>query len=357
MLRPGPAAPAGSSPDTPKCSPTASAGLQGSPGHPRPRMCPCTSTGAEQSAAFGQPAGSRTPSQLLPGDCQQQGAGGTEDPGAMSLPFLPGGTDAGRHTGAQGAAPAGTSPCSFGTGMAPGGCLLAPHTLAPKLRSHRRLQAASSPGLAVLQPPPLQTEDAAPPSSPRFPPLQRRVPARGHGQVHAPPRSHRPPLGCCQTGMRWLSPGLAVTCGHKKGRWVLLLNGQGGRRGWGRVSGPLALWFVVLLQRGRSRSSELSRPGGASPGHGQTRARPGPSSRLPSSAWPETWQQRQCFTPVSTFGRKKGGKESFLSNPGNVDAPKTNRSSVSSLKGRFKSGWLPKSDKNDCCSGAREEFC
>lgn len=322
-------------------------------------------------------------------------------------------------------------------GLAPGGCLLAPHTLAPKPRSHRRLQAASSPGLAVLQPPPLQTEDAAPPSSPRFPPLQRRVPARGHGQVHAPPRSHRPPLGCCQPGMRWLSPGLAVTCGHKKGRWVLLPNGLGGRRGWGRVSGqgaapkapcaagplprarlvapgernpcevvaprgphkapvaptkpsppsapspvlparrssaggcggaapaavptlrvraPLALWLVVLLQRGRSRSSELSRPGGASPGHRQTQARPGPSSRLPSSAWPETWQQRQCFTPVSTFGRKKGGKESFLSNPGNVDAPKTNRSSVSSLKGRFKSGWLPKSDKNDCCSGAREEF-
>lgn len=155
MLRPGPAAPAGSSPDTPKCSPTASAGLQGGLVHPRPRMCPCTSTGAEQSAAFGQPAGSRTPSQLLPGDCQQQGAGGTEDPSAMSLPFLPGGTDAGRHTGAQGAAPAGTSPCSLGARMAPGGCLLAPHTLAPKPRSHRRLQAASSPGLAMLQPPPL----------------------------------------------------------------------------------------------------------------------------------------------------------------------------------------------------------
>lgn len=27
------------------------------------------------------------------------------------------------------------------------------------------------------------------------------------------------------------------------------------------------------------------------------------------------------------------------------------------MKGRCKSGWLPKSDKNDCCSGTREEFC
>lgn len=82
---------------------------------------------------------------------------------------------------------------------------------------------------------------------------------------------------------------------------------------------PGTMQDVVLAQRGRSSRSGLravpagpDRAGGASRGHRQTRARPGLSSgkatHFPFSAWPATWQQRQCFTPVSTFGRKEGGK-------------------------------------------------
>lgn len=76
---------------------------------------------------------------------------------------------------------------------------------------------------------------------------------------------------------------------------------------------PGTMRDVVLVQRGRSSRSKLRAiPAGWSiPGRRQTRARPGLSSgkaaHFPFSAWPATWQQRQYFTPVSTFGRK-GGK-------------------------------------------------
>lgn len=149
----------------------------------------------------------------------------------------------------------------------------------PTPRSHRRLQPASSPGLAVLQPPPLQTEDAAPPSSPRLPPAaaprSRPGPRAGARTSAFPPPGAAPPLGCCQPGMRWLSPGLAVARGHGKGRWVLLLQGPGGRRVWGRVSGQGAApkapccggggvnaaggeTGVLCLKRGLKKNPELS---------------------------------------------------------------------------------------------------
>lgn len=74
----------------------------------------------------------------------------------------------------------------------------------------------------------------------------------------------------------------------------------------------MALQLMVLVQRGWNRSSELSCSGAASAEHRQSPARLRPSSRGEPFLHPATtWQQRQCFTPVSTFGIKKGENSHF----------------------------------------------
>lgn len=74
----------------------------------------------------------------------------------------------------------------------------------------------------------------------------------------------------------------------------------------------VALQLMVLVQQGWNCSSELSCSGAASTGHRQSPARPSPSScKEPFLHSATTWQQRQCFTPMSTFGIKKGENSHF----------------------------------------------
>lgn len=107
-------------------------------------------------------------------------------------------------------------------------------------------------------------------------------------------------------------------------------------------------------------SSEPSRPGGASRGTGKPRhvtVSPPAKQHISLPLLGQHPGRAGSALLLCQHLEEKGGKQSFLSSPGNVDVPKTNRSSVSSLKGCCKSGWLPKGDKNDCCSGTRAEVC